>query len=152
MARKRKYKPEDIATAILTHRGDLVDAAAAVGCTVRTFYNYRDEYPIVAEAMDETKKRTHNHVRNKLLELIDAGNVAATIFWLKTQGKDEGWVERTELTGADGRAVELEHKGKTHGDAEHLAAVLATLVRAGAVALPTDAGGDAAEDDALYSA
>lgn len=152
MTKKREFDPADIAAALVKHKGDLVDAADEVGCTVRTIYNYKDKYSVVADAMDETRKRTHNYVRNKLMDLIDAGNVAATIFWLKTQGKDEGWVERTELTGADGRAVELEHKGKTHGDAEHLAAVLATLVRAGAVALPTNAGGDEAQDDSVHPA
>lgn len=107
MPRHKKFKAADIAAAIVEHRGDLVDAADAVGCTVRTIYNYRDTDAIVAEAMDETKKRTHNHVRNKLMELIDAGNVTAIIFWLKTQGKGEGWVERTEFSGVDGGAIAI---------------------------------------------
>lgn len=58
--------------------------------------------------------------------------------------------QRVEATGKDGGPVVHEHRGETHGDVEHLAAVLATLVGVGAVALP-DAGGDAAaEDDALH--
>lgn len=109
MARSRKFKPAQVADAVLKHRGDLVDAADSLGCAVRTIYNYKDEYPEVAAAIDETHKRTHNHVRNKLMELIDAGNVAATIFYLKTQGKDEGWVERTEITGAEGGALVVEY-------------------------------------------
>lgn len=150
MARKKKFRPAVIAAAIIEHKGDLVSAADQVGCTVRTIYNYRDEHPVVAEAMDETKKRTHNHVRNRLMDLIDAGNVAATIFWLKTQGKDEGWVERTELTGAHGHAVEVEHRGTVHGSVDHIAAVIATLTGVGALPLPADVGSDDAEDDAVH--
>ena len=60
--------------------------------------------------------------------------------------------KRTEVSGRDGGAVVHEHKGQVHGDIEHLAAVLGTLVGAGAVALPDDAGGVDAEDDVLHSA
>lgn len=107
MAKTRKFKPADIAAAVVKHRGDMASAADEVGCAVRTIYNYKDEYPEVADAIDESRKRTHSYVRGKLLELIDAGNVAAIIFYLKTQGKDEGWVERTEVTGVDGGNLKL---------------------------------------------
>lgn len=60
------------------------------------------------------------------------------------------YVERRELTGPDGGPVVHEHKGQTHGEPEHLAAVLAALVSAGAIQLPGAGGGDAAEDDAVH--
>ena len=57
-----------------------------------------------------------------------------------------------ELSGKDGGPVEHEHKGQTHGDVEHLAAVLATLVGVGAVALPDATAGVDATDDGLHPA
>jgi hypothetical protein len=41
--------------------------------------------------------------------LIKAGNVTAIIFYLKTQAKDRGYVERQELTGADGGKLQVEY-------------------------------------------
>jgi hypothetical protein len=37
--------------------------------------------------------------------LIDNGDVASTIFYLKTKGKKRGFVERTELTGNEGQPI-----------------------------------------------
>ena len=57
-----------------------------------------------------------------------------------------------EVSGKDGGPVQHEHKGQTHGDVDHLAAVLATLVGVGAVALPDATAGVDATDDGLHPA
>lgn len=43
----------------------------------------------------------------QLLKNIQAGKEASLIFFLKTQGKRRGYVERTEITGADGGPLEV---------------------------------------------
>jgi len=40
-----------------------------------------------------------------MMKLIDDLNPTMIIFYLKTQAKDRGYVERQEVTGADGGAV-----------------------------------------------
>ena len=42
-------------------------------------------------------------VESKLFSLIDSGDTGSTIFFLKTRGKKRGYVERSEITGADGK-------------------------------------------------
>ena len=81
-------------------------------------------------------------------------NMTAIIWTLKAhkEAKRRGWGERHELGGPDGGPVVHEHKGQTHGDVEHLAAVLATLVGVGAVALPDATAGVDATDDELHPA
>jgi len=81
-------------------------------------------------------------------------NMTAIIWTLKAspEAKRRGWSERHEVGGPDGGPVQHEHKGQTHGDIEHLAAVLATLAGIGAVELPANAGVDDATDDAIHPA
>lgn len=62
------------------------------------------------------------------------------------------YVERRELTGAEGGPVRTQEVGRVHGGAEHIAAVARILVEAGAVELrPVEPGGDA-EDDEVHAA
>ena len=42
---------------------------------------------------------------SKLMELVNEKNLGAICFLLKCQGKKRGWIERQELTGADGETL-----------------------------------------------
>lgn len=153
---KPKVPPSAMAESIVRNRGQLEVVADELGLTVRAIYNYRDRYPVVKDALEETRERTYEVVKRRLLDLIDEGNVAATIFWLKTQGRDKGWSERYELTGPNGAAIQHEHRGVVlHGSVSHIAEVYDTLAAMGAIgptALLADGTGDPAEDDPLHSA
>jgi len=43
-----------------------------------------------------------------LFENIRDGKTSETIFYLKTKGKNRGYVERQEITGADGMPTKFE--------------------------------------------
>lgn len=101
-----RLKKEQVVEALQAAEGYVAKAASILGVTVQTVYNYRDRYADVAEAFSETRERRHDHVESKLMKAIDNDNIAAIIFYLKTQGKARGWVERQELTGRDGGPVE----------------------------------------------
>jgi len=51
-------------------------------------------------ALDFAESQLHKQIRN--------GNTAATIFYLKTKGKLRGYVERQEITGAEGYPNKIE--------------------------------------------
>lgn len=97
---------DQVIEALRQSEGYVAQAASLLGVTVQTVYNYRDRYASVAEAFSETREKRHDHVESKLMKAIDNGNIAAIIFYLKTQAKNRGWVERQELTGKDGGPVE----------------------------------------------
>ena len=43
-----------------------------------------------------------DYAESQLHKQIGEGSTSATIFYLKTKGKSRGYIERQEITGADG--------------------------------------------------
>lgn len=104
---QQKYTAEQVAAAIRDSEGFVSKAASILGSSIQTLYNYRDRYASVKEAWEETYERRLDFVESKLMQLIRDGNVAAVIFFLKTQGKARGYVERVEHVGEDGNALKV---------------------------------------------
>lgn len=107
MAGKAVFTTKEIIEALQEADGYVSKAASLLGCSVMTLYNYRDRHPTVREAWQDIKERRHDFVENSLHKLIRDLNPAAVIFYLKTQCKDRGYVERQEVTGSDGGPVAI---------------------------------------------
>ena len=105
MARKKQYKVQEVVDALEAADGYVSKTASLLGCSTQTVYNYRDESPTVREAWENIREKRHDFVENALHKQIKDGNTTATIFYLKTQAKHRGYVERQELTGADGDSL-----------------------------------------------
>jgi hypothetical protein len=59
-----------------------------------TYYKYYNEDLEFRSEVDNVGDSTLDFVESKLFDLIDNGNVAATIFYMKTKGKHRGYIER----------------------------------------------------------
>lgn len=101
-----KLTPEQIIEAIPTTGGLPVAIAAKLNVSAQTIRNYAKKYKTVADAIEHERDNTTDFVENQLLKAIKAGNITAIIFYLKTQAKDRGYVERSEVTGKNGGPVE----------------------------------------------
>lgn len=87
--------------------GNYAAVARAYGVSrqaVRQFVERDDE---LREIATETRETMLDNAESKLYSEAMAGNTAALIFLLKTQGKKRGYIERAEVTGADGGANKL---------------------------------------------
>ncbi len=109
MAKKNGYTAAQVIEALEEAQGYVSKAAYILGCTSQTVYNYRNRFPTVADAWQGIREKRTDFVENKLQEQIDKGNVTAIIFYLKTQAKDRGYVERQEITGAEGETLKIEY-------------------------------------------
>ena len=107
MAGKKTYTAEQIIGALNQADGYVSKAASILGGAVQTLYNYRERYPTVKAAWDDIKEKRHDFVENSLHKAIKDGNVTAMIFYLKTQAKSRGYVERQEITGAEGGPMQV---------------------------------------------
>lgn len=84
---------------------------AAVGRSLRISrqaINQRiQKSPRLLKLIDELRETNLDEAENQLMNAIRRGEGWAVCFYLKTQGKKRGYVERSELTGADGGAIQV---------------------------------------------
>jgi hypothetical protein len=99
-------KPEAsvIEKAIVKAFGNLSTAARSLQVDRVTLYKWIQQEGL-EQAVIEGRNTRLDFVESKLDQKIDGGDTTAIIFFLKTQGKSRGYVERQEVTGADGKKL-----------------------------------------------
>lgn len=109
MARKRKGQRTagDYIKAIRDHHGIVSVVADALGVDRSAVYKMRDRHPTVATALEEARERMTDKVESKLLERIENGDTTAIIFYLKTQAKQRGYVEKQEQEHSGGINIRI---------------------------------------------
>lgn len=100
---KQRYTATQVADTLQESNGLVGVAAERLGCTRRTVQRYIERYETVAQARDDARDNLTDTVEGKLIEKIKGGDTTAIIFYLKTQAKNRGYVERQEVTGAEGK-------------------------------------------------
>lgn len=107
MPRKNKFTVTQVVDAIKDAKGFLSTAARHLDCDYKTVQNYAKRYPTVQEAINEERETVKDLAEGSLFSEIKNGNITAIIFYLKTQGKDRGYVERQEFTGKGGEPLQV---------------------------------------------
>lgn len=121
-----QYKPSEYAEAITEAQGLISVAARRLGVSRSSVYNAINRHPTVAEAAEDARERTTDLAEGKLYQKINDGDMTAIIFYLKTQAKKRGYVERQELSGPDGGPIQsatainvyLPANGRDEGEGE----------------------------------
>jgi hypothetical protein len=97
----------DIEPLVEKYNGNVAAIARALGKSRGLIYKHIAKSPTLKAAIDDARETMLDNVESALYKQVLEGNVTAMIFWLKTQGKARGWVERQELTGKDGDALNI---------------------------------------------
>ena len=100
-----KYTTAQMIEALREKHGNLSAAARFLGCSRNTISRYIDTYSTVQAVADEERETLIDFAENQLFKQVQDGNITAIIFTLKTIGKHRGYVERQEVTGANGGAI-----------------------------------------------
>lgn len=100
MKRTSKVSRDTMAQALEASRGLVSIAAERLGLTVRAVHKRIATDPLLAELVEDVRNRQIDMTEAKLFQKINEGDMTAIIFYLKTQGKSRGYVERTEHSGA----------------------------------------------------
>jgi len=94
--RPQRFTQKQVEKAVMEAGGILTAAARTLGCAACTIYEYIKRYPALKGVLSEAREGSLDLAESKLMEAINAGNLTAIIFFLKTQGKKRGYVERSE--------------------------------------------------------
>lgn len=79
----------------LTQSGGIIATACLnSGVPRRTYYQWRDDDPVFSARVQDVIETQIDYVESKLMSRIESGDTTATIFYLKTRGKNRGWTEK----------------------------------------------------------
>lgn len=76
--------------------GNISSACRTVNVSRETFYRFKREDPDFAERVTEIDESNLDFAETILLKNIREGKETSLIFFLKTKGRDRGYVERVE--------------------------------------------------------
>lgn len=107
MPKPRKFTAEQVAEALRAAGGLVTVTADRLGCTPLTVRHYMQKCPTVRQAWEDASDRILDFGESKLIERVREGEGWAICFLLKTKGRKRGYVERQEVTGADGGPIEV---------------------------------------------
>jgi hypothetical protein len=105
-----KFSVKKLRDAIIKARGNVSIVAKSFDVSRTTIYTHINKYPDVQQCLTDEREKMIDNVESALYNQALDGNTTAMIFFLKTQGKGRGYIERQELTGKDGEKLVVEVK------------------------------------------
>jgi len=102
MDKSRHIKKESVLKALEQSLGVVNMACKKANVPRSTFYKWMKEDDEFAQKVQDIDNIALDFVESQLHKQIADSSTAATIFYLKTKGKKRGYIERQEITGADG--------------------------------------------------
>ena len=88
---------ESLLEALEKSLGVATSACKSVGCSRETFYRYCKEDEEFKKNVEDISNIALDFAESQLHKQIMDGNTTATIFYLKTKGKNRGYIERSEI-------------------------------------------------------
>ena len=102
MNKSRHIKKESMLKALENSWGVVTVACRNAEIPRSTFYKWLNEDEDFAKEVSDIENIALDFAESQLHTQIRGNNTSATIFYLKTKGKKRGYIERQEITGADG--------------------------------------------------
>ena len=97
MANGNGFTAEQCIEATKGSRGFVTTIANRLGCSRTYVYQLARKFSTFQQAIDDEREGNKDFVEGKLMKAINDDNITAIIFYLKTQAKDRGYVEKQEL-------------------------------------------------------
>ena len=98
----RHIKKESLLKSLEQSLGVVTVACKKADIPRSTYYKWLNNDEVFAKLVRDIENVALDFAESQLHTQIGNGNTSATIFYLKTKGKKRGYIERQEITGADG--------------------------------------------------
>jgi lipid II:glycine glycyltransferase (peptidoglycan interpeptide bridge formation enzyme) len=115
---KTEHTKKALLDALEKSLGVVTTACKKVGVGRTTYYEWYNNDTEFKDKVDELKNVALDFAESQLHKQIQSNSTAATIFYLKTQGKKRGYIEKQEIDLTSGNEqinkIEIEifeHKG-----------------------------------------
>lgn len=116
MAKTQQFTAQQVADALTQAKGFVSVAARNLGCADNTVRNYIERYAVCKQAVTDAREAMIDYAEGKLYQNIQNNDTVSILFFLKTQAKQRGYVERTEVTGANGNDMRIKLSWGDPGD------------------------------------
>jgi hypothetical protein len=97
MGRGNGITADEVIEAIKGSKGFKTVIAKRLGCTYRHVYRLIDKYATAQEALENEREEMKDWGEGQMFKKMESGDTTMIIFYLKTQAKDRGYIERQEL-------------------------------------------------------
>ena len=97
----------EVEVAIRSTGGFISQAAKVLGITRQSVWDRIERHPQLQEALKDVKETYLDLAESQLIRAMKLGERWAIKYYLNTQGKDRGYVERHEHTGKEGKPLPL---------------------------------------------
>lgn len=114
--KKDDMRKKDVVEAIQQYRGNISAMARAFQVSRQAIYDYISNKPDLKQMIQDERESMLDDAESEIYKQIRKGNTTALIFFLKTQGKTRGYVERQEITGKDNDPFVIKVKLKDGDD------------------------------------
>jgi hypothetical protein len=118
----KKLTVENVTTQLRKLDGNVAAVGRAFGVTRAAVANFITAHPELAPVRDEARETVKDDVESELYKQARSGEAWAVCFFLKTQAKDRGYVERSEVEQTTSARLVVEEDVVGDGDAEGEAA------------------------------
>ena len=103
----KKLTVDGVATQLRKWDGNLAAVGRAFGVTRSAVGNFITDHPELKPVRDEARESVKDDVESVLWREAKSGEAWAVCFFLKTQAKDRGYVERTEFETSNKTELEV---------------------------------------------
>jgi hypothetical protein len=93
----RQTKKQKLLNALEKSHGVVTQACKTAGVSRAQYYRYLQSDDKFRDAVDDIQESAIDFVESQLFKQIQEGNITGQIFYLKTKGKNRGYIEKTQI-------------------------------------------------------